>query len=188
MPALNPASPASTRPTGQRSAGPLARDLAVDDVSRQVIAVTAGLLEVMGVEGTVICRDRRGEESSCLWVEILSAESRCLIGERGAVLAALEHLLRIMFRPVVGETRVVVDVNAYRARRAEEIRRRARAAAFRAQRTRRAVILEPMRAADRRLVHLALVEESGITTESQGEDPYRRVVVRPADPLLPSFK
>lgn len=155
-----------------------------DDLPSRVIRATEEFLAVMGMPGTVVCRDRRREESPCLWVEILSSESRFLIGERGTTLQALEHVLRLLLRDTVGDTvRVVADVNAYRARRADLVRRRAVEAARRASTTRRAVILEPMNAADRRVIHVTLAAEADVTTESIGEDPERRVVIRPKDPL-----
>lgn len=145
---------------------------------------TKEFLARMGMPGTVICRDRRQDEYPCLWVEILSPESRFLIGERGATLRALEHVLRLVLRGVVGNAvHIVADVNAYRARRADFLRRRAREAAQRARTTRRAVVLEPMPGADRRVIHLALASEADVTTESTGEDPERRIVIRPKDPL-----
>lgn len=156
-----------------------------DDLPVRVVRATEEFLAIMGMPGTVVCRDLRREESSCLWVEILSSESRFLIGERGVTLQALEHVLRLLLRDVVGDTvRVVADVNAYRARRADLVRRQALQAARRASTTRRAVILEPMNAADRRVIHVALAAEVDVTTESVGEDPERRVVVRPKDPLV----
>lgn len=155
-----------------------------DELVARIERATQELLTVMDMPGNVVCRDRRRDESACLWVEILSPESRLLIGEHGSTLRAFEHVLRLVLRTVVDEhTRVVADVNAYRARRADFLRRRARDAAQRARGTRRAVVLEPMTAADRRLVHVALSAEADVVTESVGDDPDRRVVVRPKDPL-----
>lgn len=156
----------------------------IDGLPQRVVAATTELLQVMGLEGRIVCRDRRRDKEPRIWVEILSADSGLLIGDHGSTLQALEHILRLLLRPLVGEgTRVSVDVNAYRARRMELLRRRAQDAARRARVTGRAVVLDPMSPADRRLVHVALAEEEGITTASEGEEPHRRVIVRPADPL-----
>lgn len=152
---------------------------------QRAVAVTAEFLEVLGIEGEILCRDRRGDEMPHLWIEVLTRASGALIGERGRTLRALEHVLRLVLRPVVGdEVRVMVDVNAYRIRHMESLRRRARLAAQRARMTGRAVLLEPMIPADRRLIHLALATEEGVSTESQGEGAARRVIVRPRDPLV----
>lgn len=156
----------------------------VDDLPPRVVAVTTALLSAMGIDGTVVCRDQRAEDSPHLWVEILSTESRSLIGERGRNLVAFEHILRRCLRRVLPtECHVIADVNAYRLHQMEAVRRTARAAAERALQTGRAVVLKPMLAGERRLVHLALATETGVATESTGEGTARRVVVRPADPL-----
>lgn len=155
-----------------------------DALSARVVEVTTQLLHAMGVDGEVSCTDHRSDDSPHLWVEISSAESGLLIGDRGSTLSAFEHILRRCLRSVTGDAvRVIADVNAYRIRRTEIVRRLARAAAMQARRTGRAVVMEPMRAADRRVVHLTLTAEEGITTESTGEEPTRRVLVRPTDPL-----
>lgn len=166
------------------SPSPLSAVAEGSELTTKVVEVTSALLRSMGMPGEVSCRDFRSDESPHLWVEIVSRESGLLIGERGSTLLALEHVLRRCLRPVVGDAvRVMADVNAYRRHRMELVRRLAHAAAQRARRTGRAVALEPMGAADRRVVHVALVEEEGIATESAGEEPVRRVIVRPRDPL-----
>jgi spoIIIJ-associated protein len=81
-----------------------------------------------------------------------------------------------------GPRQVTLDIGGYRARREESLRRMARRAADEANRSGLPVSLEPMPPGERRVVHLELQEVSGIRTESQGEEPYRRVVVRPTEP------
>lgn len=155
-----------------------------DRLVDEVVAVTRSLLAAMGLDAEVLCRDQRGDDSPHLWVEVLTKDSRLLIGDRGATLQAFEHILRLVLRPRVGEeVRIIADVNSYRVRRIEIIRRLAREALTRVRRTGRAAVMEPMRSADRRIVHVTLVEEEGVSTESVGEEPMRRVVVRPKDPL-----
>jgi spoIIIJ-associated protein len=155
-----------------------------EPLTERVVLVTKELLGRMGVEAEVLCRDRRADDSPHLWVEILTKESRLLIGERGSTLVALEHVLRRCLRSVCGDDlRVVADVNAYRVHRIEIIQRLARQAVERVQRTGRAVVLEPMRPAERRTVHVALTDVPSVTTESIGEEPLRRVIFRPKDPL-----
>lgn len=155
-----------------------------DACAEAVGVITRQLLAAMGVPAEVICRDRRGDESPHVWVEVLTPESRLLIGDHGSALVAFEHILRRLVRAQVSEpVRVIADINSYRVRRIELIRRLARGALQRVRRTGRAVVLEPMRPSDRRIVHVTLTEEEGVTTESLGEEPMRRVVVRPKDPL-----
>lgn len=143
------------------------------------------LLDKLGMEGTVKCRVRSDGSSERLWVEIESRQSELLIGERGSTLKAFEHILHLLLRSSVGwSVRVSADVNTYRLQRAEALRRQARAAMERVRTTGRAVVLEPMGAADRRIIHLVLADDQGVHTESRGEEPRRRVVVRPRDPLV----
>ncbi len=107
-----------------------------------------------------------------------------LIGPRGATLLALQELTRTVLQHRVGssECRVVVDVNGYRKRRQDALARFAQqvAAEVRESNTRRA--LEPMPPADRKVVHDAVNVVPGVTTTSEGEEPYRRVVLIPTPP------
>jgi len=107
-----------------------------------------------------------------------------LIGPRGATLLALQELTRTVLQHRVGssECRVVVDVNGYRKRRQDALARFAQqvAAEVRESNTRRA--LEPMPPADRKVVHDAVNVVPGVTTTSEGEEPYRRVVLMPVPP------
>jgi spoIIIJ-associated protein len=107
-----------------------------------------------------------------------------LIGPRGATLLALQELTRTVLQHRVGssECRVVVDVNGYRKRRQDALARFAQqvAAEVRESNTRRA--LEPMPPADRKVVHDAVNEIPGVSTTSEGEEPYRRVVLIPEPP------
>jgi len=109
-----------------------------------------------------------------------SADSRRLIGVRGAHLQALQHLVRcIVSRLDSAETLFTLDVNGYRRAHEETMRLMAEKTAAQASRQGRTVVLDPMSAADRRLIHTALSTRSDIRTESLGEEPNRRVVVRP---------
>ncbi len=103
-----------------------------------------------------------------------------LIGRKGERLSALQHLVNLLLSRRMGEwTRVLVDVEDYRGRRERQLREIANRAADRVEETGRMLQLEPMPALERRWVHLALRERSGIATQSIGEEPNRRVVVIP---------
>ena len=151
---------------------------------QQVVEETMKFLRALDVEGQVLCRDLRNEEEPHLWVEIRTHQSSLLIGTQGSTLRAVEHVLRLLLRPFTGSAiRILVDVNAYRVRHMEALRRRARLAAERVRLTGRAVLLESMSPEDRRVVHLALAADGLVSTESQGQGPDRRVMIRPRDPL-----
>ena len=102
------------------------------------------------------------------------------IGRRGQTIDAVQHLAqRIVFREGPSPVRVVVDADGYRQRRAESLQADAEEAAEEAIRTGRPVELEPMPAAERRIVHEFLRELGGVETHSEGDEPERRLVVSP---------
>jgi spoIIIJ-associated protein len=101
-----------------------------------------------------------------------------LIGRKGERLSALQHLVNLMLSRKMGTwTRVLVDVEDYRGRRERQLVEVATRAADRVAETGQMLQLEPMSALERRWVHLALRDREGITTQSIGEEPMRRVVV-----------
>ncbi len=101
-----------------------------------------------------------------------------LIGRKGERLSALQHLVNLMLSRKMGSwTRVLVDVEDYRGRRERQLVEVATRAAERVNETGQMLQLEPMSALERRWVHLALRDVDGITTQSIGEEPTRRVVV-----------
>jgi spoIIIJ-associated protein len=105
-----------------------------------------------------------------------------LIGRKGERLSALQHLVNLLLSRRTGEwTRVLVDVEDYRGRRERQLQDLARRAAERVVETGKMLQLEPMPALERRWVHLALRGIEGVTTQSIGEEPNRRIVVLPAE-------
>lgn len=101
-----------------------------------------------------------------------------LIGRKGERLSALQHLVNLMLSRTMGSwTRVLVDVEDYRGRRERQLIEVATRAAEHVMETGQMLQLEPMSALERRWVHLALRDVEGITTQSIGEEPMRRVVV-----------
>lgn len=155
------------------------------ELPARAVATTEELLRYLGVPGSVTCRDRRADHPPHLWVEIVTSESGLLIGERGGNLRALEYILRLLLREhLAGVCRIFMDVNAYRLRRIEFLKRLARDAARRVTESHHAVTLEPMPAMERRIVHLALTSEALVETSSIGVEPERRVIIRPRDPFL----
>jgi spoIIIJ-associated protein len=113
---------------------------------------------------------------------IVSGEdSGLLIGRRGQTLDAIEYLLnRIVGREEKRGGRVTVDVERYRERRREYLDALAHRLASKVKETGRVITLNPLSPADRRVVHLALQGDSGVTTRSQGEGHYRKMLILPA--------
>lgn len=103
-----------------------------------------------------------------------------LIGERGNNLAALEHILKKILKKKYGDDiKFTLDINDYRLKRLEELKQDVKAAAKAVRLYQKEVPLRPMSSFERRIVHLLLAEYPDITTESIGEEPDRRVVIKP---------
>lgn len=113
-------------------------------------------------------------------VEIYGGDPGKIIGRNGRTLAALEYLTNAVINRQEGDSvRVSIDVGGYKRRRDDRLREAAFKAADRVRKSGEAVELEPMSAAERRVIHVALAEEPDIVTESSGEGRSRRVVVLP---------
>jgi spoIIIJ-associated protein len=137
-------------------------------------AFVAGVLERMNTEAAIEVRPR-GET---LNLDIVGRDMGLLIGRRGETLRALEFLTNLASSKGGGEVlRVVVDIAGYRKRRERELEEMARSLARRAIRMGANVTTEPLDARDRRIIHLALQDSAEVTTQSEGEEPFRRVVI-----------
>jgi spoIIIJ-associated protein len=103
-----------------------------------------------------------------------------LIGRRGQTIDAVQHLAqRIVFQGAAAETRIVVDADGYRERRAQTLRTAALDAAEDALASGEPVELDPMPASERRIVHEFLRDRDDVSTHSEGEEPERYLVVEP---------
>lgn len=111
-------------------------------------------------------------------LSIASDSTGRLIGRHGETLRALQHLVSMMMKEAAPGVRFTVDVAGYRRAQAEKLGEMARAAAAKAMETGEEVVLRPMNAAERRLVHMTLHDSQDVETESRGEDPHRRIVIK----------
>ncbi len=116
-------------------------------------------------------------------VDIHGGDPGRLIGKGGRTLAALEFLTNAVVNKVEDEhpVRVSVDVGGYKKRRDERLRQVAQRAAARARKTGMPVELDPMSAAERRIVHVELADDASVESESTGEGRDRRVVIYPTE-------
>ena len=113
-----------------------------------------------------------------LYVDMKGGHMGILIGKRGQTLDALQYLAnRVANKQQAGYVRVKLDTENYRARREETLKHLAKNIAHKVKRNRRPVVLEPMNPYERRIIHSALQSDPYVTTHSEGEDPYRKVVV-----------
>tara|TARA_Y100001934_G_C12379795_1_gene791621 strand:+ start:759 stop:1562 length:804 start_codon:yes stop_codon:yes gene_type:complete len=135
-------------------------------------------LGAMGVVADTYIRDD-GDEGS-LTFEIEGQDSGLLIGRRGETLQALQFILRMVTNRQLGrKASVVIDIEDYRERRVQMLRRIARRVAGRVASSGYEDSLEPMSPAERRIVHMALADHPEVHTESEGEGNQRRVVIFP---------
>lgn len=121
------------------------------------------------------------DHDGAIHADVHGGDAGRLIGKGGRTLAALEFLTNAVVNKVESEApvRVNVDVGGYKRRRDERLRVVAQRAAARVRKSGMPVELEPMSAAERRVVHMALADEAGVESESSGEGRDRRVVVYP---------
>ena len=141
------------------------------------------LLDLAGFTvAEVRCRVESGEPVSRLTIAIEAGDDgKVLIGNHGTTLAALQHLVHCLLRRQLAEpVAVTLDINGYRARQERVTQELATQAAEQALAEGRVVVLKPMNAHERRVVHTALAERPDIATESAGDEPRRRVLVKPA--------
>lgn len=111
-------------------------------------------------------------------INLTGGDMGILIGKRGQTLDSIQYLTSLVVnKGKASYVRVKVDTENYRARRKETLENLAKNIAFKVKRTRRPVFLEPMNPYERRVIHSALQNDPQISTHSEGEEPYRKVVV-----------
>ena len=142
------------------------------------------LLAHLGIEAEVSVRapetpgDGLGRASAVL--DVTGEDLGLLIGRRGTTLSALQYVLNVIVSRKTGSHMLVsVDVENYRRRREESLYGLARRMAERVSQTGRSITLEPMPAMERRIVHLALAQDTAVTSGSTGEGESRKVVIYP---------
>ena len=137
------------------------------------------LLQVFGAMGMEVTIDtvyNAGERE--LQVMMNGDDMGILIGKRGQTLDSLQYLAnRVANKHQEGYVRVKLDTENYRARREETLRHLAKNIAHKVKRNRRPVALEPMNPYERRIIHSALQSDPYVMTHSEGEEPFRKVVI-----------
>lgn len=130
------------------------------------------------MEMEVIADARYDDAEKALDVDMRGEEIGILIGKRGQTLDSLQYLVSLVVnRGQADYIRVKLDTENYRQRRKETLENLAKNIAYKVKRTKRPVSLEPMNPYERRIIHSALQNDRYVTTHSEGEEPFRRVVV-----------
>jgi len=134
----------------------------------------AGVCDRMGISAKVTVTEAEGT----VYAEFAGPNMGYLIGHRGETLDALQYLTSLVVNKETEEyTRVVLDTENYRKRREETLIRLAKRIADKVAKSGKRFRLEPMNPYERRIIHFALQGDERVTTASEGEEPYRRVVV-----------
>ena len=120
----------------------------------------------------------KSEDGKNVDVELKGEEMGVLIGKRGQTLDSLQYLTNLAVGKQVNEyVKVKIDTEDYRKRRRDTLENLAKNIAYKVKRTKRSVSLEPMNPSERRVIHSALQNDRYVNTHSEGEEPYRHVVV-----------
>lgn len=130
--------------------------------------------EKMGLDVTVTAE----ENESSIYIDINGKDSGTVIGKRGQTLDSIQYLTRLVVNKDDEKyKRVVVDAENYRAKREKTLEQLASRLAEKVVRTKKSVRLEPMNPYERKIIHATLQSNPKITTRSEGEEPYRRVII-----------
>lgn len=149
---------------------------AMVETRERAAKVLREILDLMGVDAEVSAFD----DGDRIILDAHGTESGLVIGKKGATLDALQYVVnRIVFKRPHDGPMVIVDAEGYRGRREDSLVDLAQRLAEKVVKTGRPVPVEPMSAHDRRIVHMALAEHEGVSTESEGEGLFRRVVIFP---------
>ncbi len=127
---------------------------------------------------TVVINVDYNEEERSMNIDLVGDEMGVLIGKRGQTLDSLQYLTSLVInKEVENYIRVKVDIENYRKRRKDTLENLAKNISYKVKRTKRPVSLEPMNPYERRIIHSALQNDKYVTTHSEGEEPFRHVVV-----------
>ena len=145
-------------------------------IEDEVKKFLTSVFNAMNMEVEIIIN--KNEDEKFLDVELKGDDMGVLIGKRGQTLDSLQYLTSLAINKHRDEYyKVQIDTEDYRKRRKETLENLAKNIAYKVKRTKRPVSLEPMNPFERRVIHSALQNDKYVTTHSEGEEPYRHVVV-----------
>lgn len=148
----------------------------MDRIADLAVGFLKGILSLFGEDSCSI--DEYDGENGELILDVNGGDLAVLIGRHGRTLDALQMVLSsLMSSRIKFYYPIVVDIEGYKARRRKKLEDMARSSAARAKERGGKVTLSPMNAYERRIIHLTLVGDTGVTTHSEGEEPERRVVI-----------
>ena len=147
-----------------------------NDVEDNIREFLNKVFEAMNLKVEILIE--KEESGNNINVELKGSDMGVLIGKRGQTLDSLQYLTNLAVNKNSEEyVKVKIDTEDYRKRRKETLENLAKNIAYKVKRTKRPVSLEPMNPFERRIIHSALQNDKFVTTHSEGEEPYRHVVV-----------
>jgi spoIIIJ-associated protein len=150
-----------------------------EDLAEKASEFLLGVLERMGISADIDIKD----ETDKTVLEIQTSDTELVIGRRGTVIDALQHLVnKAVFKEKRDEKTkpIVVDAGGFRDKQIERLRTLAQRMGEKALQTKQIVELQPMSPHDRRIVHMAIAEIPGLSSRSEGEGEDRHILVVPA--------
>ena len=145
-------------------------------IDENVVEFLSSIFDAMKMEVEILVAVN--EEEHIIEVELKGDDMGILIGKRGQTLDSLQYLTNLAINKHSDEYyKVKIDTEDYRKRRKETLENLAKTIAYKVKRTKRPVSLEPMNPFERRIIHSALQNDRYVTTHSEGDEPYRHVVV-----------
>lgn len=149
---------------------------AAKSVEDEICEFLDSVFKAMNLEVEIIIKV--DEDNRNVDVELKGSEMGVLIGKRGQTLDSLQYLTNLAInKQSENYYKVKIDTEDYRKRRRETLENLAKNIAYKVKRTKRPVSLEPMNPFERRVIHSALQNDRFVTTHSEGDEPYRHVVV-----------
>lgn len=147
-----------------------------NDLEDNIREFLGSVFKAMNLEVEILIE--KEEESNNVDVELKGADMGVLIGKRGQTLDSLQYLTNLAInKNSENYVKVKIDTEDYRKRRRETLENLAKNIAYKVKRTKHSVSLEPMNPFERRVIHSTLQNDRFVTTHSEGEEPYRHVVV-----------
>ena len=154
-----------------------------DPVLDKTESVISKLLYQMGMQAQVSAHyGEAREDRHPIMVDIRGQDLGVLIGHRGETLNAFQYVASLMVGKETQQfIQLIVDVEGHRDRRERQLRQLARRMAEQVIKTGRKLTLEPMPAAERRVIHMELRDHPAVTTQSTGEEPHRKITILPKE-------
>jgi spoIIIJ-associated protein len=147
----------------------------VDTGVEKIVTLIKEIMKKSNIDGNIEVID--SDEN--VTINITGPNLGLMIGKRGETLGAIQTIVNIVMRKAGSNKKAIIDIEGYRKRRTDNIVENAKQAAEKVVRVGKSIALKPMNSYDRRIVHIALQENKGVLTTSEGEEPDRQVIITP---------